>query len=66
MLDEDGRIALADALEDELILSLPLVPAHDDCAPWPVADDENAQEAETPGRENPFQVLAALKGRTEK
>lgn len=65
VLDEEGRIAFSDALEDELILSLPLVPAHDDCEPYVVADDESA-EVEAPTRENPFQVLAGLKDRTEK
>lgn len=65
--DEEGRIALADVLEDELILSLPLVALHDDCEPQAVnvVDDESA-EVETPVRENPFQVLAGLKGSTEK
>lgn len=62
-LDEDGGLALADALEDELILALPLVPAHEDCEAFPV---DNPEEAEAPKRENPFQVLASLKSRTEK
>lgn len=62
-LDEEGGIALADALEDELILALPLVPAHEDCEAFPV---DNPEVAEAPKRENPFQVLASLKGRTEK
>lgn len=65
VLDEEGRVALADALEDELILSLPLVASHDDCEPYAAANDDDA-EAATPARENPFQVLASLKGRTEK
>ena len=60
-----AELALADALEDELILSLPLVASHDDCEPYAAANDDDA-EAATPARENPFQVLASLKGRTEK
>lgn len=60
VLDEDGGINLADALEDELILALPLVPAHEDCEAYPVANPDDAV-AETPKRENPFQVLADLK-----
>jgi uncharacterized protein len=63
VLDDEGGIGLADVLEDELILALPLVPAHEDCEALPVAEEE---ESEAPKRENPFQVLAALKSRTEK
>jgi uncharacterized protein len=65
VLDEDGRIGLADALEDELILALPLAPMHENCVVYPVAESEDA-EVEAPKRENPFEVLASLKGRTEK
>lgn len=65
VLDEDGRFVLADALEDELILSLPLVPAHENCEAWIVeATDDEVVEA--PARENPFQALAGLKGHPEK
>lgn len=64
VLDEEGGINLADALEDELILALPLVPMHADCETYPVGE-AGTEEAEAPKRENPFQVLAALKGRTE-
>lgn len=65
VLDEEGNIALADALEDELILALPLVPAHEDCEMYRVSIAA-ADEADVQKRENPFQVLASLKGRTEK
>lgn len=58
--DEEGRIALADALEDELILALPLVPLHDDCHAQMPAQDEQVVPASAP-RENPFQVLAGFK-----
>lgn len=50
---------LKDLLEDELILTLPLVPMHDSC-PQPLsapAADEPAVEE----RPNPFAALAALK-----
>lgn len=60
VLDEEGRIAFADALEDELILALPLVAAHEDCEAYQLQVGEIA-EVETPKRENPFQVLAGLK-----
>lgn len=65
VLDENGGIALADALEDELILALPLVPMHDDCVAYPIADSAEPS-TEPPARENPFQVLASIKGRTGK
>jgi uncharacterized protein len=48
-------------VEDELILSLPLVPLHEVCpetVPMSVADPEFAVAAERP---NPFGVLAGLK-----
>lgn len=53
-------------LEDELLLSLPLVPRHDDCRmPLPHAvaafDRLAAADAEE-GAVNPFSVLAGLKG----
>lgn len=66
VLDEEGRIAFADALEDELILALPLVPAHDDCEAYRVAAEEESVEVETPKRENPFQVLAGFKVEPDK
>lgn len=65
VLDEEGRLALADALEDELIVSLPLVPVHDDCEALKVEATEEEPVEEAPVRENPFQVLAGLKGRPE-
>jgi uncharacterized protein len=65
VLDEEGKIALADALEDELILALPLVPLHEDCEMYQAGIAEN-DEVEDPKRENPFQVLASLKGSVSK
>lgn len=69
VLDEEGGLALADALEDELILSLPPFPAHQSCDAYPVAaatDADADADAEAPARQNPFQVLASLKGRAGK
>lgn len=61
---EDDVLALTRALdareliEDELLLSLPIVPRHDVCPdPLPVAADD-LPEAEAP---HPFAALAALK-----
>ena len=50
---------LKDLLEDELILTLPLVPMHDSCPQplrAPLADEPAVEE-----RPNPFAALAALK-----
>lgn len=66
--DEEGRISLIDILDDELILSLPLVALHEDCetrVEFFDADEKASAKVETPERENPFQVLASLKDRTE-
>ena len=50
---------LQDLLEDELILTLPLVPMHDRC-PQPLSAPP-ADETVIEGRPNPFAALAALK-----
>lgn len=60
VLDENGGIDLAAALEDELILALPLVPMHESCEAYPV-DQSDAEETDAPARPNPFLVLASLK-----
>ena len=55
------RLDLHELLEDELILSLPIVPRHEDVCPVPlpaVADDLPEEEAAP----HPFAALAALKG----
>lgn len=55
------RLDLAELLEDELILSLPLVPRHDECPePLPLPAEEPEAEDEVP---HPFAALAALRGR---
>jgi uncharacterized protein len=62
---EDDVLALTRALdmrellEDELLLSLPLVPRHDSCAPPMPLDNGGPEAAEE--RPNPFAALAALK-----
>lgn len=50
---------LAAWIEDEAILSLPLVPRHEDCEPSIV---EPSAQRGAPDRPNPFAVLADLKG----
>lgn len=54
LLMEDGNIYPVAAVEDELILALPLVPMHADCHP-------QHQNAQAEVKKNPFAVLATLK-----
>jgi len=54
-----SNMALLPWIEDEVILSLPLVPRHDDCALPLAGEGAPAQER----RPNPFAALARLKGR---
>ena len=51
---------LAAWVEDEAILSLPLIPRHESCSP---VAGRSRQVESTTDRPNPFAVLAALKGR---
>lgn len=53
---------LAELVEDELILALPIVPRHGTCPQPLLAPDASGDEAEAP-RENPFAALAALRRR---
>lgn len=59
LLVPDGQLALADVVEDELILALPVVPLKPG-APleWKDAPVDEAAEQERP---NPFSALGALK-----
>ena len=66
--DEDylvvgDNLVLQDVVEDELILTLPLAPTHDDCEMAYVPDA--AASASEDKRENPFQVLAAIKAQDQ-
>ncbi|HTN50005.1 MAG TPA: YceD family protein [Burkholderiaceae bacterium] len=51
-------MAVAPWVEDEAILSLPVVPRHDDCQPDYVEDARPDAESDRP---NPFAALAVLK-----
>jgi DUF177 domain-containing protein len=53
-----SNMALLPWIEDEVILSLPLVPRHDDCA-LPLAREAGPAQERRP---NPFAALARLKG----
>lgn len=56
-------IDLAELIEDELLLALPLIPKHDRCPElWPgLRTTENPEAKQNDPSENPFAVLAALK-----
>ena len=56
-----ARLDLAELLEDELILALPLVPRHEDTCPEPLPLPMDDLEEGAPA--NPFAALAALRGR---
>lgn len=57
--DEKKMLPVADLLEDELLLALPLSPRHDDCE---MLTDSVGEVADEP-TENPFAILASLKGK---
>ena len=51
---------LAELVEDELILALPIVPRHETC-PVPLRHDSDVADVVLQLKPNPFAVLAALK-----
>ena len=55
-----ARLELAELVEDELILALPLVPRHEVCA-QPMSVDAQGSELPEPKRPNPFAALEALR-----
>ena len=55
---------LAELVEDELLLALPIVPRHETCpAPLPMPA-QPVEDEEGEARPNPFAVLAQLKSRS--
>ena len=67
LLALEPRPSLIELLEDELILSLPLVPLHTECPqPLPAGAPPagGAEPAEGSERPHPFAALAKLKGRS--
>jgi uncharacterized protein len=54
MVEADGEVALADVVQDELLLAIPAVPRHPSCI-------LSRQTGVEPARPNPFAELAALK-----
>jgi uncharacterized protein len=62
---ETDEIELLPIIEDELMLSLPLVPFHDDCSiQTSFGDAATARTQEE--KPNPFSVLAQLKEKADK
>lgn len=61
----DGQLDLPALIEDELILSLPLVPLHEDRNCNTVLATLREEGAGTEARPNPFAILATLKGGKE-
>ncbi|HBH36415.1 MAG TPA: hypothetical protein DDW45_08750, partial [Gammaproteobacteria bacterium] len=57
LMADDAEINLPDLLEDELLLSLPVVARHQECHAWKYDDEPIAAES----RENPFRILQKLK-----
>jgi len=65
ILENNDPVLLSSVVEDELILSLPLVPRHEEvCLPdeaWSAGDDEVNELIEADKPASPFAVLEALK-----
>ena len=61
VLEEEGELTLDELIEDELLLSLPIVAMHplEACPAAGLADSD--MEPETVERKNPFALLAQLK-----
>ena len=61
LIVEDEEIELLQIVEEELILSLPIVPYHADCSIETSFGDEDMTEESVIEKTNPFSVLAQLK-----
>ncbi|WP_428419966.1 YceD family protein [Methylibium sp.] len=61
VLELTRSLDLRELVEDEFLMSLPLVPRHERCPAPLVALLDPAAAKEPPPRENPFAVLQALK-----
>ena len=62
LIAEDGRLNLADVIEDELLLAVPLVPVNPDSTlPDEVVDPGPELSAAVGRTDNPFAVLRELK-----
>lgn len=60
----DDKLVLAELLEEELLLALPLAPVHEQCpVTLPNPAEDVSEETQDRNAENPFAVLASLKNR---
>ena len=58
ILVEEGQLHLRQAIEDELVLLLPIMPTHESCNREWISDTESVDVSE---EKSPFAVLAAFK-----
>ncbi|MDY6921700.1 MAG: YceD family protein [Pseudomonadota bacterium] len=63
---EAEEIPLAELLEQELILALPIVAYHDHCEPIPYQEQAPGDSGAQEEKPNPFAVLEQLKGKVDK
>lgn len=61
VMPEDGNLDVQALVEDELLLSLPMIPMHEDTACNAALNALRDGEAPVESRPNPFAVLAGLK-----
>lgn len=66
LIVEDDELELLPLIEEEMILSLPIVSYHSDCSIQTSFGDGNPVEDSEAEKPNPFSVLASLKGKTDK
>jgi uncharacterized protein len=61
LLLEGETMPLADIIQEELLLAIPAIPQHDNCAPALPPSQRKEAVSEAPKRPNPFAILAELK-----
>jgi uncharacterized protein len=66
LIVEEDELELLPLLEQELILSMPIVSYHSNCSVQTSFGDGNTVDVKETEKPNPFSVLAALKGNTDK
>jgi uncharacterized protein len=61
LLEGESLMPLADIVQEELLLALPVIPQHEACEPAAQAQPKKEPPRQLPERPNPFAVLAKLK-----
>lgn len=59
---EDEKLPFAELLEEEILLTLPAAAVHEQCPVSLQAEPGQDEQAASPRQDNPFAVLAKLKG----